>query len=353
MKYSIVIPAYCPGPEMLILMDEISTKLNSCQKNDHEIIVVNDGSPEVFNMIFEDASEYATVLTHPVNMGKGEAIKTALRYLEADPEPCVICVADADGQHLPIDVINCLSHAEISTGSLILGTRNFREKGIPWKSLLGNRITEAVFRLSTGVHIKDTQTGLRAFHSSLIPDMLNAEGSRYEYEMNQLLYCVQSDIPFEQVPIETVYEGNNECSHFDPFRDSFLIYRKLLKFALSSFSSFIVDYIMFCFFALFFTGTAGAAISNVLARVISAGFNYEVNRNLVFEDSSRRIRSLPRYVLLAAAILLMNTLILCLLNSVLGIPLLIAKILTEICVFFFSWVMQRTYVFPRKGGALR
>ena len=218
---------------------------------------------------------------------------------------------------------------------------------------MGNRITEAVFRLSTGCHIRDTQTGLRAFHSSLIPEMLNVEGERYEYEMNQLLYSVQADIPFEQVPIETVYSGNNEGSHFNTIRDSILIYKRLLKFTLSSVSSFIVDYIMFAFFSLFFTGASGAVTSNILARLISAGFNYEVNRNLVFEDSSKRIKSLPRYILLALTVLVLNTSILYLLTTAAGTPVLLAKVITEACMFMFSWAMQKTFVFPKKGGALR
>ena len=101
-----------------------------------------------------------------------------------------------------------------------------------------------------------------------------------------------------------------------------------------------------------FTGTAGVALSNVFARVISAGFNYEINRDLVFRDNGARSSSLPKYAALAAVVLILNTGILYMLNLGLGIPLLLAKIITEAAVFLFSWSMQNIFVFT-KGGVFR
>ena len=352
MRYTVLIPAYRPDEHLLQLADELTELFDSCGIADREMIVINDGSPEECEPIFHALLNKAEILSHPFNRGKGAAIRTGMEYLKERGIPCIVVTADADGQHLPEDILNCAIAAENDSSSLILGTRNFRQSGIPRRSLLGNRITEAVFRFSTRRHLKDTQTGLRAFHSSLIPEMLEAEGDRYEYEMNQLLYCVREGIPFREVPIAAVYEGNNEGSHFDPFRDSFLIYKNILRFALSGISSFAVDWIMFAFFSLFFTGPSGAIYSNIFARLISASFNYEVNRTYVFRNPEKRIHSLPRYALLAAAVLAVNTCLLYALNSLLGVPLLLAKVITEICIFVFSWVMQRSFVFARKGGAI-
>ena len=350
MKYNLLIPAYKPDRNLIQAVTILKDHLRDLGRPS-EIIIVNDGSPWEYEEVFSEAESMATVLTHETNKGKGAALKTGMAYISRQTGPSVTVTADADGQHLPLDILNCLMAAESAPDSLILGTRSFgRGSRTPLKSLLGNRITEGIFLITTGKHVRDTQTGLRAFHSSLIPELMSPEGSRYEFEMNQLLSAVKAGIPIREVPIATVYEGKNESSHFNPLRDSFLIYRNLLKFALSSVSSFIVDYIMFAFFSLFFTGTAGAALSNLSARIISASFNYEINRDLVFRDTASRSASLPKYAALALMVITINTAILYVLNMALGIPLLIAKILTEALVFLFSWSMQNIFVF-KKGGA--
>ena len=63
---------------------------------------------------------------------------------------------------------------------MILGSRE-QSKDSPLRSRIGNYITKKVFYFSTGVNIEDTQTGMRAFHKSLIPDLLKIKGERDEY----------------------------------------------------------------------------------------------------------------------------------------------------------------------------
>ncbi len=336
--YAAVIPAYCPGAGLISLVHDLTERNMVC-------IVVNDGSPEEYDTVFRTVSDSATVLVHKTNKGKGATMKTGFRYIREHCSECVVVTADADGQHLPEDVMRTAKCAENCYGSLVLGTRSFAKEDVPFKSYYGNKITEAVFRLFTGVHVHDTQTGLRAFHSSLIDTMLEVPGERYEYEMNQLLSCVKEKIPLKEIEITTVYEDNNSCSHFHPFRDSFLIYKQIIRFGLSSIVSFFVDLCAFEIFTLFLKGSKGILAANILARIISATFNYEMNRKVVFNDKSERKESFMKYVALAFTILVFNTGILYVLTSVLHMNHLAAKILTEMILFVFSWVVQNRYVF--------
>ncbi len=336
--YTALIPAYCPSDGLIGL-------INSLKERNMECIVVNDGSPEEYDTVFRIVSDSATVLTHDANKGKGAALKTGFRYIRDHCGDCIVITADADGQHLPEDVMRTAKCAENCYGSLVLGTRSFAKADVPFKSYYGNRITETIFRLFTGLHVHDTQTGLRAFHSSLIDTMLEVPGERYEYEMNQLLNCVQEKIPLKEIEITTVYEDNNACSHFHPFRDSFLIYKQIFRFGLSSIVSFFVDLCAFEIFTFFLNGSNGILAANILARIISAAFNYEINRKVVFNDKSERKESFMKYAALALTILVFNTGILYVLTSVLHINHLAAKILTEMILFVFSWVVQNRYVF--------
>lgn len=342
--YTVIIPAYCPGDGLISLV-------HCLKERNMECIVVNDGSPEEYDAVFHTVSESAAVLIHDVNKGKGAALKTGFRYIRDHCGGCIVITADADGQHLPEDIMRTAECAADCHGSLVLGTRRFLREDVPFKSYYGNRITETIFRLFTGLHVHDTQTGLRAFHSSLTETMLKVPGERYEYEMNQLLICVKEKIPIQETEIAAVYEDNNSCSHFHPFRDSFLIYKQILRFGLSSIASFFVDLCAFAIFTVFLKGRSGILTANILARFISAAFNYEINRRAVFDDRSERKESLMKYAVLALAILVFNTGILYVLTCVLHINRLAAKIMTEMILFVFSWAVQNRYVF--QGSADR
>lgn len=332
-----LIPSYCPDERLVHLVNELE---------DHNIhcVCVNDGSTEEYDGVFAKLPESAVILKHETNRGKGAALKTGMQYIYDHIRDGVIVSADSDGQHLLHDIMKTAEAAKERPDALILGVRSFARKEVPARSYYGNKITEGIFTLLTGVHIHDTQTGLRAFHSSMIPGFLKIRGERYEYEMNQLLDCISHQTEIVQIPIQTVYEGNNEVSHFHAFRDSVRICSRLLKFSFGSLASFALDTSLFALFDPLFRFGGGMAAANVLARVCSASFNYEFNRQAVFHDESSRKSSLMKYVSLAAFILLCNTCILYLLNRA-GIRALYAKILSEMILFLFSFVIQNRFVF--------
>ncbi|KIR03127.1 Exopolysaccharide biosynthesis protein [Lachnospiraceae bacterium TWA4] len=199
--------------------------------------------------------------------------------------------------------------------------------------------------MATGVSVHDTQTGLRAFTSQMIPQLLEIKGERYEYEMNMLLECSRKKIPIREVEIETIYLEGNASSHFDTLKDSYRIYKEILKFMTMSLVGFLVDYGLYSL-SLWVTGIVTS--SNIGARVVSAGVNYTLNRKYVFKSEESVKTSACKYFALAMTILIGNTLVLGFLVNGLGMNGFIAKIFTEMIFFLFSWFMQRTFVF--KGG---
>ena len=182
---------------------------------ENQIILVDDGSDKKYERLFWELGEKCIVLHHEENRGKGEAIKTALKYIKEELWECrVVGIMDADGQHLPDDMEKLLMKAAAEPMALIVGSRTI-DRNVPWKSRMGNLITRRIFRMKTGVEVSDTQTGLRAFSTRLLDFMLDIEGERYEYEMNVLVTCAKANIPIIEVPIETIYhDKGNSCSHF-------------------------------------------------------------------------------------------------------------------------------------------
>jgi glycosyltransferase involved in cell wall biosynthesis len=339
-----LIPAYEPSPVLLSLLESL--------KNDNfDITVVDDGSGEKFKDIFDKAKQYATVLVHPVNRGKGAALKTGLEHIGKNAaEGSVIVTLDADGQHSVEDAGKVCTAAYENDGALILGSRGF-DNNVPARSRFGNGITRFVYRIATGAKVFDTQTGLRAFSYKLIPLMLSIKGERYEYEMNMLLECPRRHIPIREVRIRTIYFDNNSGSHFNTFRDSARVYREILKFAASSLVGFLVDYTAYSLFVWLLGGLGNAVsvpVSNVAARIISASVNFTINKKFVFKSSGSTVRSAVMYFLLASFILAGNTLLLGFLVEYLGVNKYAGKLITEIIFFTLSWLVQKFLIFRRK-----
>lgn len=336
-----LIPAYCPGEQLVTLA-------HGLYDIGFAIVIVNDGSGEEYNGVFDAAIQFSSVLTHPVNQGKGAALKTGLSYIrDVFIPPYTVVTLDADGQHSIEDASRVCDRADSVKQALVLGCREFRGENVkvPKKSLLGNKITRAVFSLTSGMDVSDTQTGLRAFSDRHIERMLSISGERYEYEMNVLMRYAKEGVPIEEVPIETIYIDNNSSSHFDPVHDSARIYKEILKFSASSLICFGLDYLLYCLFGTFL-GSITAA--NIAARVISSCVNFELNRRLVFGSKKSVPKSALQYFTLAAFILLCNTLLLDLLVKATPLGRYAAKLITECAMFIVSWTVQKTMIFRKK-----
>ena len=224
MKYVPVIPCYNP-PEVF---SNIILELYSMGVRD--VIIIDDGSNN--KRIFSIANKKGyTVIEHNTNKGKGEAIKSGIRYYRKhfiDKYKGIVMI-DCDGQHRVWDM-DKVGQEMIHSDKFTMGVRNFNLDGVPFRNKMGNKITSLVFKWMFGVYIKDTQTGLRGVPNRLIDTVLNIDGERYEYEINMLIDIVKMKEEIKEVEIETVYDNNEKrYSYFNPFKDSYRIYKEMIK----------------------------------------------------------------------------------------------------------------------------
>lgn len=223
-----VIPAFEPDSRLPQLISRLKTDFR-------DFIVVDDGSRSataVFNRL--RGIDGVTVLVHDRNRGKGAALKTAFaEVLRRFPDATGVITVDADGQHLPGDVIRIAESLSINPDRLTLGVRTFGP-GIPFRSKLGNLWTLGEFRLLTGHSVRDTQSGLRGIPRKLLPALLEIPGDRYDYEIRMLVRAVRQSDGIVQIPITTVYERGNVTSHFRPLADTLSTQRALIAEALTA-----------------------------------------------------------------------------------------------------------------------
>lgn len=344
----VLVPAYEPDRKLVELVRSIRTT-----RAQQQIVVVDDGSGPAHAAIFDTCAELGCeVVHHDVNRGKGAALKTGFSHIAtAHPGHDVVC-ADCDGQHTITDVMrvaDAVGDRCAGGEGIVLGARRF-VGDVPARSRLGNDVTRAVFRLATGVHLQDTQTGLRGYPAAMLPWLQTIPGDRFEYELEALLAAHHDGHRFHEVPIETIYLADNASSHFRPLHDSVRVYLpflrrlRLARFGLSSLAAFVIDAVLF--FVLMAL-TSQLLVSVVVARVISASTNFAVNRRFVFDqrDPRGRASSARRYASLAAALLVADYLLLAALTDAIGMPLAVAKLVTEVTLFVASYVVQRRHVF--------
>ena len=325
------------------------------------VVVVDDGSGPKYRPIFDRiaALEGCAVLRHEVNRGKGAGLRTGYQYIrEQMPDADAVITADADGQHTVEDVRKVSEALRTGGDALYLGSRDFSLPNVPPKSRSGNRITSAVFKLLYGVWLPDTQTGLRAFRREELAFMEGIEGDRYEYEMNVLIACARRRLPMIPVTIETVYENDNEGSHFHPIRDSWRIYKVILggffRFMGASIVCFLLDQGLAALLRewllplLGMSGGAAIRVSGYGARLVSAIVNFALNKSLVFRLRGDTKGAALRYAVLCVAII-------CLSNegvwqlSRLGVPSWLAKMLCDFLLYFVSYRVQQDWVFAESG----
>lgn len=339
----VVIPSLEPDEKLLGLLASIREK-----EPDLPIVIVNDGSSLDYAEFFAAAeAEYSCyILQHKENKGKGAALKTAFHYiLKERPEIQYVATIDSDGQHSFADMANCVLAAQANPTAIVLGTRDFSQN-IPLRSKLGNIMTRNLLKILTGLRIDDTQTGLRVLPVAYLPALLQLPGAGFEYETKMLMEAEKQKWSLFSQPISTTYIEGNASSHFRVVADSFAIYAIFLKYLLSSLASFAVDVGAYALFIHFLSriNLRSIMFASLLARLLSALFNYYVNRKLVFSQSSRN--SFLQYAGLVVVQILLSAFLVYAAHLLFHAgDTVLVKVLVDSLLFFLSYFVQKKYIF--------
>lgn len=126
------------------------------------VVCVDDGSSD--DTAIHAGSAGAIVLRHPVNLGQGAALQTAIEYALRLPV-IWFCTFDADGQHRLDDVIAMREVAQTLDVDIVLGSRFLGQTtNMPtvkrWLLKAAVRFTD----WTSGVKLTDAHNGLRLFN---------------------------------------------------------------------------------------------------------------------------------------------------------------------------------------------
>jgi len=337
----VLIPAYRPDRTLVDLVARLSAIPFA------DIVVVNDGSGPECAPFFETLAqiEGVRILNHAANQGKGAALKTGLAYiLRSFPGLTGIVTADADGQHLPEDIVRVAEKLQSHPAALILGARAFSGK-VPFRSRVGNTLTRKAVKLLVGAELHDTQTGLRGIPAAFAPLLLPLTPTGYDFELDMLIAARKDAIEIIEQPIHTVYEPGNKSSHFNPLIDSLKVALVLLRFSYVSLLSALIDNTLFY---LIWRHGRNILLAQIVSRATASLFNYFLVRKTVFHARGRDTGSFPKYVALVTIGGSISYACIRLITATSRSPVFRTKIIVETVLFFVNFTVQRDWVFLRR-----
>ena len=183
-----------------------------------DLIVVIDGCTDDTRERLDEAGLDIVRVDYSQNRGKGHALLAGFEKALVMDYDYVITI-DADGQHLPEDIPVFLEALQKHPDSLIIGARNLHQENMPQGNTFANKFSNFWFKVQTGIALSDTQTGYRLYPLRRLTGKRFIT-SRYEAELELLVFSAWANIPIHEVPVNVYYPPKEErVSHFRPFAD--------------------------------------------------------------------------------------------------------------------------------------
>lgn len=209
----IVIPCYQAAAK-------VAAVVRGASQSGCPVVVVDDGSGDGSGEVAQAAG--ATVLRHPLNQGKGAALRTGFRHALAHGADAVLTL-DADGQHDTDEIPALLAAHASSPEALVIGVRSFAPSEMPRRSRIGNRISTFWIARFAGRRYRDTQSGFRVYPKSLM-ELPTLRTHRFDTEAELLLSAAKLGLDLVEVPVRTIY-ATDRVTHFHGLTDTLRVMR--------------------------------------------------------------------------------------------------------------------------------
>ena len=203
-----------------------------CLKIHNNVLVVDDGSHDLKENIFQDLG--IKLISHKENLGKGAAIMTAVKEATKMGMSHIITI-DADLQHIPEDIPKFISAVMKDPDAVYVGKRDFSSPDIPGSSKFGRKFSNFWYRVQTGKKIGDAQSGFRAYPVNVL-NSLKLFDKHYSFEVEVLVKATWSNVLVKDIDISVYYpKKDKRVSHFNFLKDNLRLTRLNTRLTMRSF----------------------------------------------------------------------------------------------------------------------
>ncbi|OGQ11055.1 MAG: hypothetical protein A2026_17630 [Deltaproteobacteria bacterium RBG_19FT_COMBO_46_12] len=190
-----------------------------------DTVVVDDGSSDGTKRVALENG--AHLLEHPLNLGKGAALRTGFQYILQRDYHMVITL-DADGQHDPSEIPSLLKIFQTVKPDILIASRAAEFGKMTFLRRFWNRLgVKAVARLCHS-DITDSQSGFRLIRTEVLKGV-DLFTSRFETELELLINACKRGFSVLSVPIKTQKVDGTGSSHFRPVVDTWLVCKIFLR----------------------------------------------------------------------------------------------------------------------------
>jgi SAM-dependent methyltransferase len=225
---TVVVPVY-NEEEFVALSIERVLKAPLPDGLGREIIVVDDGSVDgSADVLVELARQYPEIqiVRHPVNRGKGAAIRTAIQKARGE----FIVIHDADLEYDPKDFMQLLQPLVDGQADVVVGSR-FQSAGPRrvlyfWHSLANRSLTN-ICNMAADLNLTDVETCYKAFRTQLLQS-IPLRSERFGFEPEIIIKIAQRRARIYEVPISyygRTYDEGKKIRLKDAFQALFVILR--------------------------------------------------------------------------------------------------------------------------------
>jgi glycosyltransferase involved in cell wall biosynthesis len=200
MFLSVIIPVY----NEIETLPEVIRKVIATLY-DKEIIVVDDGSIDGTREYLKALKdERIKIIFHEKNVGKGGAIRSAIKNVKGD----VVIIQDADLEYDPKDYPRLLEPILEGKADVVYGSRFL---GGPHRVLLfwhyvGNQILTTMSNMCTDLNLSDMETGYKVFKKEVL-NGIEIQSNRFGFEPEITAKISKKGVRIYEVPIS--YYGRN------------------------------------------------------------------------------------------------------------------------------------------------
>jgi glycosyltransferase involved in cell wall biosynthesis len=206
MLVSILIPAYNEEEFLGAVVDRVLSA-SLPEGVDREVIIVDDGSTDGTGEIAAEVARkhngVVRVLRHPVNRGKGAAVRTALAAARGE----LAIIQDADLEYDPRDYGKLLAPLLEGRADVVYGTRfavGAERRVLYFWHAVANRSLTLLANVASNLNLTDVWTGYKAFRTELVRSIpLRCDGFAFEVELTVKL--AQREAVIYETPIR--YHG--------------------------------------------------------------------------------------------------------------------------------------------------
>lgn len=180
----------------------IGSVILKLQQHPVRVLVVDDGSTDDTADIARTAG--VEVLRLETNLGKAAALNAGLQKA-SKWAPDAIVMIDADGQHLPSELVQVVKPILLGQADITIGSRYLlNTSNTPSHRKFGHKLLNFLTGMFSGVQVTDSQSGYRAFSPKAFR-LLHFSSKGFSVESEMQFLASEHQLAVLDVPITIQY----------------------------------------------------------------------------------------------------------------------------------------------------